>query len=327
MLVRSAALALVALFSLVSATQAQTAPLVNIPEFAPVDEVLLGCNDTYLVMDAYGEMIAGLGGSVKVSIICPSKTVASELKYDFISKGISLTNVKFYLSAIDSVWMRDYGPNFAKDALGKVVIVDANYFYDRPNDDAFVKKYAAFRAFPYTYADIDMEGGNLMADGKGTIMTSNILFGYNSQYTKSGLTSAMKSKVGATKWVTSYPLKDEGTGHIDMYAKFMNSSSILVASFPPGHKNYATLESNATYFKSLGYSVTRLPMADSEISTHVNSLIANDRVLVPVYKKPTDGLAISTHEKFGYHAVGVDCRLLIDYGGAVHCISYGVPKR
>lgn len=310
-----------------SAASAQTAPLSNVAEFAPVDEVLLGCNDSYLVLDAYKEIIAGLGGSVKISIICPSRTVANELRYEFTYDQIDLTNVKFYLAPIDSVWMRDYGPNFARDAAGKVVVVDTNYFYDRPNDDAFVKKWAAFRAFPVVYADVDMEGGNLMADGRGTIMTSNILYPVNSRYSTTSLRSLMKSKVGATRWSTVKPLIDEGTGHIDMFAKFMNGTSALVAAFPSGHKNYATLESNAAYLRSLGYAVTRVPMADADISTHVNSLIVNDRALVPVYRKPTDALALSTHSRFGYRAVGVDCRLLIDYGGAVHCISYGVPRR
>ncbi len=322
------ALAFALVISLTPCAFAQTAPLSNIAEFAPIDEVLLGCNDTYLVMDAYREIIGALKGSgLKVSIICSSSYVANELRYEYYYAGVDLTNVRFYLSPTDSIWMRDYGPNFAKDAAGKVVIVDTNYYYDRPNDDAFVKKYASFRAIPYTYTDIDMEGGNLMADGKGTIMTSNILYPRNPQYTKTTLGSLMKKTIGGTRWITSYPLLDEGTGHIDMYAKFVNSTSVLVAKFPSGHKNYSRLEANATSFANAGYSVTRVPMADADIATHVNSQICNERVLVPTYKVATDTVALSSHTKFGYKAYGIDCRLLIDYGGAVHCISYGVPKR
>ncbi len=311
---------------------AQTAPLSNIAEFAPVDEVLLGCNDTYLVMDTYREMITALKGSgVKISVICSSNYVANQLIYEYYYGGVDLTNVRFYLAPIDSIWMRDYGPNFAKDAAGKVVVVDTNYYYDRPNDDAFVKKYAAFRAFPYTYTDIDMEGGNLMSDGKGTIMTSKWISSQNPQYSASALAAKMKATIGGTRWATSTPLKYEGTRHIDMYAKFMNSTSLLVSSYPYGHPSYSLLESNVSYFKSLGYSVKRIPMADAatglEFATHTNSLFVNERALVPTYNTSSDGLALSTHSSYGYKSYGIDCRLLIEYGGAVHCISYGVPKK
>ena len=81
--------------------------------------------------------------------------------------------------------------------------------------------------------------------------------------------------------------------------------------------------------RALGYQVVRVPSAypHDEYATYANSTLANGVALVPQYGDATrDRAALDAYRGLGFTAVGIDCRQLIRYGGATHCISMQVPR-
>jgi agmatine deiminase len=61
--------------------------------------------------------------------------------------------------------------------------------------------------------------------------------------------------------------------------------------------------------------------------SHANFLIVNDGVLVPLYGQASDQRALDiVAECFpGRKVVGLDCRVLLIEGGALHCLSQQQP--
>ena len=65
--------------------------------------------------------------------------------------------------------------------------------------------------------------------------------------------------------------------------------------------------------------------------TYINSLIVNNKVLVPIYGLSTefanDDSVLALYETImpGVEAVGFDCNQIIPANGAIHCIAMKVP--
>jgi agmatine deiminase len=61
--------------------------------------------------------------------------------------------------------------------------------------------------------------------------------------------------------------------------------------------------------------------------SHANFLIVNDGVLVPLYGQDSDKLALGIIADCfpGRKILGLDCRLFLIEGGALHCLSQQQP--
>jgi agmatine deiminase len=61
--------------------------------------------------------------------------------------------------------------------------------------------------------------------------------------------------------------------------------------------------------------------------SHANFLIVNDGVLVPLYGQDSDKVAMGIIADCfpGRKIVGIDCRVLLIEGGALHCLSQQQP--
>lgn len=315
------ALGVLASLALPATAQAQ---IVHPAEYEASSEILWGCNNTALVADVYRESIRGtVNEPVNHVFLVDSKDSAYQVLYDCYDRGISTAKAKFYICSLNSVWMRDYGPFIVREN-GKPTVVDVNYYPNRPTDDRFPKIWAQFKGYGYRYADYDYEGGNFMTDGKGLACASNSVFKFNSyKLNKSGVEAVYRNSLGCSRLETFEYLLNDGTTHIDMYAKLLNNNTVLVSrAVGQWSQNYALLERNAAKFKSLGYKVLRATMADDDLSTYTNSLIVGRTALVPTYGNAArDAEALDAYRQAGYTAFGIDCRKIIKYGGAIHCIS------
>ncbi len=88
---------------------------------------------------------------------------------------------------------------------------------------------------------------------------------------------------------------------------------------------------------SYGLEVTQIPSpglyrgADGEISpaSHMNFIIANDVVVVPVYGTASEPLAIAELQKIfpTRKVVGVSSRAVLTGGGSFHCITQQQPSK
>jgi hypothetical protein len=79
------------------------------------------------------------------------------------------------------------------------------------------------------------------------------------------------------------------------------------------------------------FSVARIPMGPYDPDgpycainrTYTNSLIINQKVLVPVYGAETDSAALATYAELmpDHEIIGIDSEYIIQFAGAVHCMT------
>lgn len=296
------------------------------------ETILWGCNDTYLVLDVYADSFTALDGHaprVISDVSVATQYVASQLRYEMTNRNVPMNDVDIYVAAVDSIWMRDYGPFILRDPNGQLVVGDSDYYPGRPNDDNFPVVYSQFRGWPRVHSAISYEGGNYMSDGRGQLFASMGLLRHNPNMTRAQVENEL-FKLGGNRVALFEPLVQEGTTHIDMFAKITSPTTAVVSQYPTGHRQKAVTDAAAAQLQTMGYQVSRV-MAHTghdEYATYSNAVLANGIVLVPQYGNPAlDQAALDTYNAQGFQARGVDCALLIQYGGAVHCISMQVPAR
>ncbi len=302
------------------------------PEWEEVEAILWGCNDTYMVVDTYADAFRALDGRrprVLSDVNVDSEVVASQLRYEMTSRGVPLDDVEIFVVAVDSVWLRDYGPMILRDANGQRAVGDAEYYWDRPNDDEFPRIYASFRGWPRVAVGIGYEGGNFMSDERGTGFSSNgVLWENEARLGRAGVEREIR-KLGVERVEFFEPLVDEATTHIDMFNKVVAPGRAVVSSYPTGHRQKRVVDAAAAKMRALGYTVSRIraEFEHDEYATYANSVLANGVALVPQYGHASrDRNALEVYRRLGFEARGVDCELLIQYGGAIHCISMQVPR-
>ena len=129
-----------------------------------------------------------------------------------------------------------------------------------------------------------------------------------------------------------------------MFVKIINDSTIIVGEYEnqsagyPGNYDLCNQVANQLTNETNGdgrpFNVIRMPMppySNGITYTYVNSLIVNNKVLVPIYGF-TDSFAndtdvLSQYEEInpGSEAIGFDCNQIIPANGAIHCIAMKVP--
>ena len=297
-------------------------------EHEQMEAILWGANDTYLVMDTYTDAFPALNGT---GVICDvnvsSQSVASQLRFELVQNNVPMDDVEIYVAALDSVWMRDYGPIVLKDGNGNRTVSDPEYYPGRPNDDDFPVAYANARNWPVVDVRVGFEGGNYATDGRTLNMCSTGVQRFNPSMSKTRIeTEFEKFGYTRTEWFT--PLINEGTTHVDMFMRIMNDTHALVSRYPSSHRQHAVTNQAASKLQALGYQVVRVDVdhAYDEFATYSNSVLANGIALVPQYSNATKNrAALAAYRSLGYQAVGIDSTLIIKYSGATHCLSMQVP--
>ncbi|MPM12995.1 Peptidylarginine deiminase [bioreactor metagenome] len=280
-----------------------------------------------------------------VLIACTdSNTVKSYLT----SGGVPLTNVDFIEVSYNSVWIRDYGAhNIYRDVVGDHYLVDWEYNRPRPQDDLMPEEHAAWAGldlYSMTVSPWDFiaTGGNLMVDGFGTAMSSELIVDENPSHTVTEIDTIMKHFLGIDQYVLFPTLPYDGIHHIDMHMKLLDEETILVGEYPAGTSDGPQIEANlqwllTNYMSCYGtpYRVVRIPMPKSPSSpywpssggyynTYTNGVFVNKTYIYPSYFESYDTTAYRIYSEVlpGYTLVPIDCYPdPISASGAIHCIT------
>ncbi len=306
---------------------------VSMPEHWPMDGILIRFNG-YDYESTYRGLIGAAQAEGLVWIWVSNSSTQTTVTNKITSWGIPTTNIRFLVSASNSIWMRDYGPSWIYNMQGEPEIIDFSYDRPRPYDDAFPTWLGTQWDMPVYKTNLLYEGGNFMADGCGTCFASNRIYNQNAhQYTQAQVNDIMRDYFGCDHLVVLTHMTGDGTGHLDMFCKLLDIDTILLAQVNSGHQDYTILENNATLLESLvapngnPYTVVRIPMGNN-YRCYTNSLIVNNTVIVPTYGISLDSTALDIYEEAmpGYRVVGVDSSSIINANGAIHCITMGVPQ-
>jgi agmatine deiminase len=253
------------------------------------------------------------------------------------------------------IWLRDTGPLFARGPEGVVALrFKTNGWggkFDLDGDNTVGGDIARFSGTPARSFDFVLEGGAIDHDGDGTILTTRqtLLNPNRNGWSKDDAETALRTALAAKTilWIDEGLEGDHTDGHIDNIARFVAPGKVVCQS-PAGadDPNADTLDAIATRLegavdaKGRTLDVVRIPSpgrvvnAHGEIApaSHMNFVIANGVVVVPVYGTVTEEAALA-----GLQAVFPDRKVIglpafgilgagIAGGGAFHCITREEPS-
>jgi agmatine deiminase len=251
------------------------------------------------------------------------------------------------------IWLRDTGPIFARNSAPLALRFKTNAWggkYDLPDDATVGDDVARVSATPVRRFPFVLEGGAVDGDGEGTILTTRqtLLNPNRNGWTKEQAEAALAEAFGAKKiiWINEGLKNDHTDGHIDNIARFVAPGRI-VCQAPAGadDPNAKTLDqiartlAAATDAKGRKIDVVRIPgvglyrnaLGEVSPASHMNFIIANGVVVVPVYGTPTQDAALQALKAVfpDRKVVGVSSRGLLGCGGAgggsFHCITQQEP--
>ena len=262
--------------------------------------------------------------------------------------NVNMERVVFQVIETNSVWVRDYGPWWIIEPENSLAIIDLVYNRPRPLDDTYPESAAGYFGINYYGLGLIEAGGNMLLDGQGVVIVSNVIFdgsqGFDPTLTQDQLEQYFLDYFGVHKVIVTPHLINDGTGHIDMFVKLINDSTVIVGEYENQSAGYsgnydicnqvANQLANETNGAGRPFNIVRMPMPpynNGITYTYINSLIVNNKVLVPIYGFSTefanDDSVLALYETImpGVEAVGFDCNQIIPANGAIHCIAMKVP--
>ncbi len=252
------------------------------------------------------------------------------------------------------IWLRDTGPIFARSPDGPIALRFATNSwggkFDLPDDATVGDSIARLAGKRIVRFDFVLEGGAVEHDGQGTVLTTRqtLLNPNRNGWSKEDAEKALREAFGAKKiiWIDEGLMNDHTDGHIDNIARFVAPGRAVCQSpAGPDDPNAATLNAIARALESatdaLGrkLDVVRIPgvglyrnaLGEVSPASHMNFVIGNGVVVVPVYGTATENAAIEALRAVfpGRDVIGAPSQGLLGCGdaggGSFHCITQQEP--
>lgn len=256
---------------------------------------------------------------------------------------------------IDDSWLRDSGPVYVLDQSPNETSTlpehrSAVHFgfnawggkYPPWEKDATVgASIAEILGDRVIEAPFILEGGSVISDGAGTILTTEQCLlnpNRNPTLSRDDIEGLLGDYLGATSvvWLGRGLIEDRDTdGHVDLVAAYTGPGQALLQTVPEDNHNFENCQENLARLRRVGISVVEMPyLAYVEVagervaSSYLNFYICNDAVIVPVTGCDTDAdaLAIIAKEYPEREIVSVPGAVLAFGGGGPHCITQQVPR-
>jgi agmatine deiminase len=246
------------------------------------------------------------------------------------------------------IWLRDTGPIFTDP--GRAAGFRFNGWggkYQLAGDEAVAGQIAAAAGADLIGHDFVLEGGALDHDGAGTVVTTRQCLlnpNRNRGWREADAETALAAALGARKvlWLDQGLMNDHTDGHVDNVARFVAPGVVACPmAYGLDDPNAAVYDAAARALAGLtdadgrSLRVARIPspgrLRDSQHHTlpasHMNFLIANQAVIVPLYDERAGAFAVEALEALfpGRAVIGLPSRALLTGGGSFHCISQQAP--
>jgi agmatine deiminase len=252
------------------------------------------------------------------------------------------------------IWLRDTGPIFAR-AAGRAVALrfQTNSWggkFGLPDDATVGSEVARLAGVPELAFDFVLEGGAVDHDGQGTFLATRqtLLNANRNGWTESAAEAALASALGAKQiiWIDEGLLNDHTDGHIDNLARFAGLG-VVVCQAPAGadDPNAPVLEAAALSLETANgadgrkLDIVRIPgpgrvrnaLGETPPASHMNFIIANGVVAVPVYGTASQDKALGMLSELfpGRKVIGLLSHGLLGCGdaggGSFHCITQQEP--
>ena len=307
-------------------------------EYAPSEAIIYGWSGSTSWKTILAQMAKQITtvGQADVIVVVANATDLAAMNTSFNSNGVDMSRVRTFTGALNSIWMRDYGPRFVYES-GVRVIVDSIYYSTRPLDNAIPTVLSSALKKPSYALNLLHSGGNYHMGEPGLGFATRLAVDDNPSLTESQISALFQLYYGMfTRWQTQLPWTVDGTGHVDMWFMPIAANKIMISSWPSnvGSAQALTCDAAAVDMQSRGYTVYRVParLISGVHYTYVNSVICNDLVLIPSYTNttvsPYNAQAVAAWQAAlpGKTVVAIGCQNIISAAGAMHCIVMHYPK-
>ncbi|NDC57833.1 MAG: agmatine deiminase family protein [Alphaproteobacteria bacterium] len=245
------------------------------------------------------------------------------------------------------IWLRDTGPIFDRTGGARAFAFNGwGGKYRLDHDDAVSARIAEAAGVRLARHGFILEGGAIEMDGEGTLLTTRQCLlnpNRNPGWTEVAAETALAAALGIEKvlWLDDGLANDHTDGHIDNLARFVAPGRVVCqAPWGRDDPNAAVLDDIARALEAMTdaqgrkLDVVRIPSpgrvldedGDPIPASHMNFVIGNSTVPVPIYSDPGDDAVRALAPLFpGRTLIGLSATAILTGGGAFHCITQQQP--
>ena len=258
------------------------------------------------------------------------------------------TGVEIVSGVFGDIWLRDTGPIFrSADRAAAFRFNGWGGKYRLAGDDTVAAAIAAHAGVTLDHNDFVLEGGAVDHDGAGTVLTTRQCLlndNRNPGWRPADAEAALAQALGVRKviWLGEGLVNDHTDGHVDNLARFIAPGVVACpmawGEDDPNGEIYdaaAAALARATDAEGRPLRVVRVPSpgrvedVEGEVipASHMNFLIADGAVIVPIYNEAPGALAARALESAfpDRQVIGLPSRAHLTGGGSFHCISQQEP--
>ena len=332
-------------------------------EFEDQKAILLSVSDWQAHhFGVFKEIVEKTRGNAKLLVMFnkknmyDDKTQIVEVVKALAESGTDYPHVYFVHHELDTIWVRDFGPQFAENEDGSAVAVDFYYDGMRQKDDDLPEDWSDFTGVEFNHVPWTLQGGNLISNGKGLSVTTTQIYQDNQvSFNTVGLGGSSGSNSEGKKFIEDQfkkfcnikelavlqPLENESTNHVDMFGTFLAPDLFLMAKVDPRYdpRNARILDANARTLAQLKVDgkplrVERIsvpPRQGKHWSPYTNVILTDKMVLIPVLDSDPRGYpeqAVRVYKRLlpNHHVDTVNMTTMGKLEGSLHCFSLNVPS-
>ncbi|NPA04335.1 MAG: agmatine deiminase family protein [Epsilonproteobacteria bacterium] len=238
----------------------------------------------------------------------------------------------------NDTWVRDYG--VITSSSGKLLDFGFNGWglKHKANLDNLVNR----KLFNTKKLGFILEGGSIESNGEGVVLTTSSCLleeNRNPHLSKKEIENFLKATLEVKKifWIENSVLEGDDTdGHIDLFIRFVSAKRLIyIFCEDRNDPRYPFLKKMEEEVKRLPFETIPLPLPkritfqDEPLpATYANFVIVNGAVIVPLYDDPNDEVVLKLFRELfpSREVIGLDSRILIRQGGAIHCSCMNIFK-
>jgi agmatine/peptidylarginine deiminase len=320
-------------------------------EFRKQSAILIGCqNNLNKSPQLYIDIAQAVNRKVPLIGIVPTEIQALDGAAIMKQNGLHPDAMRFLVIPSNSIWIRDYAPFILRYDHGKALLIDGKYQTrnmreKRAQDDFFAMELGYTMDLPVRSIPLLMEGGNILSNGDGMMLTSGKTIAmneHNGNFSPKQIMTMFNDYMGARSVYSFAPLVDEPNGHIDMFVTLVDKNIAVVGQLTPGvdPESSAHLDETANTLASLNTTVgpmkvVRIPMppkSGSDWRSYTNVIMANKLLLMPSFSDVDPSIEDKAESVYrsvlpsDWDIQRINCDKLVPLNGQLHCISYNIPS-
>jgi len=289
------------------------------------------------------QIVSAVHECVELVVLTADDKTRADFRGFLDEAGLENIRYRTIMAPATLTWVRDYGPLVTKSLDGgheavKMLYVDRHHPRTAEVPETICGPLGLSLVTPQLY----LEGGNLLSNGCGLFLTTELLLQKNKE--RLGLSAAqvkrlLRVHLGARDVLVLESLVDEPNSHVDMFATFTASDTIVVGQYDEDYDsiNAAILDRNAQRLAKVitasgPLRVYRVPMPErtnGHWGTYTNVVYANGKLLFPTYGEghgQTEKVAVALYQELlpGWTVVRIDCSGIVEGNGALHCVTMNI---